>query len=65
MNQDLSIIALVLQASLVVQLVMAALLIVSLASWSVIFGKLFGLRRVRSATTPSSASSGPGATSTS
>jgi biopolymer transport protein TolQ len=47
MNQDMSIVALVTQASLVVQLVMAGLLLVSLASWTVIFGKLFGLRRVR------------------
>ena len=47
MTQDLSIFTLVLQASLVVQLVMAALVLVSLASWTVIFGKLFGLRRVR------------------
>jgi biopolymer transport protein TolQ len=47
MNQDLSIVSLVLQASLVVQLVMAGLLLVSLASWTVIFAKLFGLKRVR------------------
>ncbi len=47
MNQDMSIIALVLNASLVVQLVMAGLLITSLASWTVIFGKFFGLKRVR------------------
>ncbi len=47
MSQDLSILTLVLQASLVVQLVMAGLLLVSLASWTVIFGKLFGLKRVR------------------
>ena len=47
MNQDLSIVSLVLQASFVVQLVMAGLLLVSLASWTVIFGKLFGLKRVR------------------
>ena len=47
MNQDLSIVGLVLQASLVVQLVMAGLLLTSLASWAVIFGKLFGLKRVR------------------
>jgi biopolymer transport protein ExbB/TolQ len=40
----MSITALVLQASLVVQLVMAGLLLTSLASWTVIFGKLFGLR---------------------
>jgi biopolymer transport protein TolQ len=47
MNQDLSIFTLVTQASLVVQLVMAGLLLASLASWTVIFGKLFGLRKVR------------------
>ena len=46
-TQDLSITALVLQASWVVQLVMAGLLITSLASWTVIFGKVFGLKRVR------------------
>jgi biopolymer transport protein TolQ len=48
MNQDLSITTLVLQASFVVQLVMAGLLVTSLASWTVIFGKVFGLKRVRS-----------------
>ena len=47
MNQDMSIFTLVLQASFVVQLVMVGLLLVSLASWTVIFGKLFGLARVR------------------
>ena len=47
MNQDLSIVTLVLHASFVVQVVMAGLLLTSLASWTVIFGKLFGLRRVR------------------
>lgn len=47
MTQDLSITALVLQASLVVQLVMAGLLLTSLASWTVIFAKLVGLKRVR------------------
>jgi biopolymer transport protein TolQ len=47
MSQDLSIFQLALQASLVVQIVMAGLLLVSLASWTVIFGKVFGLRRVR------------------
>jgi biopolymer transport protein TolQ len=47
MNQDMSIINLVLHASAVVQLVMAGLLITSLASWTVIFSKLFGLRKVR------------------
>ena len=49
MTQDLSIISLVLQASIVVQLVMAGLMIASLASWTVIFGKLFGLKRTRAA----------------
>ena len=49
MNQDLSIITLVLHASFVVQLVMAGLMIASLASWTVIFGKLFGLKRTRAA----------------
>ena len=47
MNQNLSILTLVMQASLVVQLVMAGLMLASLASWTVIFGKLFGLKRVR------------------
>jgi len=47
MNQDLSIVTLVLHASLVVQIVMVGLLLTSLVSWTVIFGKLFGLRRVR------------------
>lgn len=47
MNQDLSIIHLALNASWVVQLVMAGLLLVSLASWAAIFGKIFGLRQVR------------------
>lgn len=49
MNQDLSIIQLVLHASIVVQIVMAILIAVSLASWTVIFSKLFGLARVRAA----------------
>jgi len=49
MNQDFSILTLVVHASFVVQLVMAGLMIASLASWTVIFGKLFGLKRVRSA----------------
>jgi biopolymer transport protein TolQ len=48
MNQDLSILQLVLGASLVVQLVMLLLLIVSITSWAAIFGKLFALRRVNS-----------------
>jgi biopolymer transport protein TolQ len=47
MNQDLNILHLVAQASLVVQLVMALLMGVSLSSWAVIFAKLAGLARVR------------------
>ena len=47
MNQDFSIFTLVMQAGLVVQLVMAGLLLTSLASWSVIFGKVFSLRSLR------------------
>ena len=47
MNQDLSIVSLVLHASLVVQLVMFGLLATSLASWTVIFTKLLQVRRVR------------------
>jgi biopolymer transport protein TolQ len=47
MTQDLSIFSLVLHASFVVQLVMAGLLVVSLISWTVIFGKVFGLKQVR------------------
>jgi biopolymer transport protein TolQ len=46
MNQDLSILQLVLGASWVVQLVMLLLLVVSISSWAAIFRKLFSLRRV-------------------
>ncbi|MEN9544679.1 MAG: protein TolQ [Pseudomonadota bacterium] len=45
--QDLSILQLILHASWVVQLVIVILLAMSLASWTVIFGKLVGLQRVR------------------
>jgi len=48
MNQDLSIVQLILGASWVVQLVMALLVVVSVASWAAIFGKLFSLKRVKS-----------------
>jgi biopolymer transport protein TolQ len=47
MNQDLNILQLVTHASFVVQLVMALLLLISLGSWSAIFAKLIGLKRVR------------------
>ncbi len=48
MNQDLSILHLVLNASLVVQLVMLLLVVVSVTSWAAIFRKLFALKRVKS-----------------
>jgi biopolymer transport protein TolQ len=47
MNQDLSILHLVLNASLVVQAVMLLLMLVSIASWAAIFRKLFALKRVK------------------
>ena len=47
MNQDLSILQLVLNASLVVQLVMLLLVVVSVSSWAAIFRKLFALSRVK------------------
>jgi biopolymer transport protein TolQ len=46
MNQDLSILHLVLNASWVVQAVMLLLVAVSIASWAAIFRKLFALKRV-------------------
>ena len=48
MNQDLSILQLVLNASVVVQLVMLLLVAVSVTSWAAIFRKLFALKRVKS-----------------
>jgi biopolymer transport protein TolQ len=47
MNQDLSIFNLVMHASFVVQVVVLGLLAVSLVSWSMIFGKVIGLKRIR------------------
>ncbi len=47
MNQDLSILQLVLNASWVVQLVMLLLVVVSITSWAAIFRKLFALGRVK------------------
>ena len=46
MNQDLSILHLILNASLVVQLVMLLLVVISVSSWAAIFRKLFALQRV-------------------
>ncbi|MGA0569309.1 protein TolQ [Variovorax sp. VNK109] len=47
-QQDLSILHLVLNASIVVQLVMLLLVCVSVTSWAAIFRKLFALKRVKS-----------------
>jgi biopolymer transport protein TolQ len=44
---DLSILTLITKATLVVQLVMALLVVVSLASWTAIFSKGFAIRRAR------------------
>ena len=47
MNQDLSILHLVLNASVVVQLVMLLLVVISVSSWAAIFRKLFANNRVK------------------
>jgi len=47
---DLSILYLITQASLVVQLVMALLVVISVASWTAIFSKGFAIRRTRNET---------------
>lgn len=47
MNSDLNVIELVMQASLIVQIVMALLLAASLASWAIIFRKRSLIRRAR------------------
>ncbi len=48
MNQDLSILHLVLNASWVVQAVMLLLAVVSISSWTAIFRKLFSIKRLKS-----------------
>jgi biopolymer transport protein TolQ len=47
MNQDLSILTLLIHASLPVQLVVLLLIVVSIASWAAIFRKYFSLKRTR------------------
>ena len=47
MNQDLSIVQLMLNASWVVQAVVALLVVMSVVSWTAIFRKVFAIRRVR------------------
>ena len=45
--QDLSFLALIGNAHLIVQLIMALLLLVSLTSWTYIFRKMFAIRAAR------------------
>ena len=47
MNQDLSIVSLILHASWVVQAVVALLVGVSIASWAAIFRKIVALKKVQ------------------
>lgn len=49
-TQDLSFVALISNASLLVQLVMALLLLVSIMSWSYIFRKMFAIRSAQTQT---------------
>ena len=49
-NTDLSFLSLISDASLVVQIIMGLLLLVSFMSWTSIFSKAFGLSRARRAT---------------
>lgn len=48
MNQDMSIVSLMLEASLVVQLVVLLLLTISVASWAAIVRKLTAIKRIKS-----------------
>jgi biopolymer transport protein TolQ len=47
MNQDFSIVALLMNASWVVQLVVLVLFLVSITSWSAIFKKIFSLKKIK------------------
>lgn len=47
MNQDMSIVSLVLHASFVVQIVMAILLAISVASWAAIIRKITAIKRIQ------------------
>lgn len=46
-TQDLSFLALILHAHLIVQMIMGLLLCISLVSWTYIFGKMFAVRAAR------------------
>ncbi len=50
MNSELSIVSMIAGASVLVQLVMAVLMLISLGSWSVIFRKWFAIRAAQRAT---------------
>ena len=50
MNSELSIVSMITNASVLVQLVMAVLMLISLGSWSVIFRKWFAIRAAKQAT---------------
>lgn len=50
MNSELSIVSMIANASVLVQLVMALLMLISLGSWTVIFRKWFAIRSARLAT---------------
>ena len=49
-TQDLSFLALISNAHLIVQLIMALLLLISLTSWTYIFRKMFAVRQARKQT---------------
>ncbi len=49
-TQDLSFLSLITGASLLVQIVMAGLLLVSMTSWNYIFSKLFAIKKARAQT---------------
>ena len=53
-SHDLSILSLVTNASLLVQVVMLLLLLISLTSWTIIFRKWFTIRAAQSATNDAS-----------
>ncbi|MGB7182406.1 MAG: protein TolQ [Burkholderiaceae bacterium] len=50
MNTDLSILSLIAEASLLVKIVMGLLVLISLASWAIIFRKIFSLSAARRST---------------
>lgn len=58
MNQDMSIVQLLLNASWVVQAVVLILMLVSVMSWAAIFRKLLSLKEVKNSTRNSSVNSG-------